>query len=424
MAMLPRSKFFQNLMFNVIGVCIGACVALLTCYCSVQARLYTSAPTSSSTIGTSGTQQAVQYNSSASAVAAIWLFVNVTFSNAMRFFRPQLNVPVIMYSIFAMVSGTYAATFTSIDQGIAFVKMLLEAFLSGFGVATVVNLLVFPTTARKVVFSQMAGYVSLLQKVTLAQQSYLQTMTRESLDDDESVDAEVWCTRRKDAARELKATITALGAVHGKLHGDLTFAKREIALGYLDGTEISRLAQLFRRVLIPFLGLTSVVDIFQRLVNDKSWDKPSTSSGSATHEAPAGQRASAVAQQWADIASSLSNPFEDLSEAVVDGLTHVAYVLKLSKKPRDKDSGDPEADAKHPLPGDVAFSSHLAGKIAQFAQRREGTLRLWCSQRGLRFPDPNSPPSHGLQGGGQSSSQVGENSRQQLYLILYVRAMP
>ena len=104
MCILPRAKFFQTMAFNILGVCIGSCIALLTCYCSVQARAHTSQPMSSAGTGASGSTQAVEYNSSASAVCGIWLFFNIMFANALRFSRPQLQTPVIMYSIFANVS--------------------------------------------------------------------------------------------------------------------------------------------------------------------------------------------------------------------------------------------------------------------------------------------------------------------------------
>ena len=105
MALLPRSKFFQTMTFNILGICIGSSIALLSCYCSVQARLHTSATVSSTTsIGVSGSAQAVEYNSSASAVSAVWLFFNICVSNALRFSRPQLQIPVILYTIFANIS--------------------------------------------------------------------------------------------------------------------------------------------------------------------------------------------------------------------------------------------------------------------------------------------------------------------------------
>ena len=413
------------MIFNILGVCIGSCIALLTCYCAIQARINTTIATSTDSLGSSGTKQAAQYSSSASAVAAIWLFVNVCFANTFRFFRPQLNAPVIIYSIFAMISGTYAATFSSMDQAIAFVKQLMEAFLSGFGVAIVINFLVLPITARRVVFVEMSGYVSLLQKLIQCQQNYLDTMATDLSNRKDGAETKTDDSDRNGAAKELKGTMTALNELHGKLHGDLTFAKRETALGYLDGGQIQRLVLLLRQVFIPFLGLTSVVDIFERLVDNSPWD-PRPESLSSTKTGGMGnsvdQPTSSALRDWTDIASSLSPPFQTLSETMIDTLAHASYLLQLSKRPKNRNVEDPESRGKGPLPGDSGFTSHLEAKIEEFAGARKGALKAWCSQRGLEFPETSSapPPSH--DSNQHIDSQINESSRRQLYLILYVRS--
>ena len=65
--------------------------------------------------------------------------------------------------------------------------------------------------------------------------------------------------------------MTALGELHGKLQADLVFAKREVAWGHLDAKDMNQLMLSLRQVLRPFIGLTSVVDIFERLVDQKTW---------------------------------------------------------------------------------------------------------------------------------------------------------
>lgn len=109
-AILPRAKFVQTMLLNIIGICIGACVALLSIYCSVQARAHTTAhranESKSASGGPSPGAAVAPYNSSASAVCAIWLFFNIYVSNTLRALRPQLQFPVIMYSIFANVAST------------------------------------------------------------------------------------------------------------------------------------------------------------------------------------------------------------------------------------------------------------------------------------------------------------------------------
>ena len=45
------SRFIQNLFLDLIGICIGSCIALLTIYCSVQARKHTTPHVSDSLKG-------------------------------------------------------------------------------------------------------------------------------------------------------------------------------------------------------------------------------------------------------------------------------------------------------------------------------------------------------------------------------------
>ena len=86
MAIMPRAKFFQNLLLNMTGICIGSAVGLLGIWSGVQARVHTT-PVGST----------AAYNSSQSAVCAIWLFFNIWFANCLRAKLPALQFPVIMY---------------------------------------------------------------------------------------------------------------------------------------------------------------------------------------------------------------------------------------------------------------------------------------------------------------------------------------
>lgn len=80
---------------NLFAICLGAAVGLLVVYCSVQARLHTTItpPAGSAEAGT------VRYNSSASVVSAVWLFVQVYLVNTLKAKYPQFQFPSIMYSI-------------------------------------------------------------------------------------------------------------------------------------------------------------------------------------------------------------------------------------------------------------------------------------------------------------------------------------
>jgi hypothetical protein len=92
---MPRAKFIQTMIMNLIAICLGAAIGLLVVYCSVQARLHTRvAPLAGSP--DAGT---VSYNSSASVVSAVWLFFQVYLVNTLKAKYPQFQFPSIMYSI-------------------------------------------------------------------------------------------------------------------------------------------------------------------------------------------------------------------------------------------------------------------------------------------------------------------------------------
>ncbi|MCJ1389451.1 hypothetical protein MMC18_002308 [Xylographa bjoerkii] len=389
-SILPRSKFFQTMIFNVIGLCIGAAVALLTIYCSVQARIHTTPLSVKSSDGPAPGAPTYTYNSSASAVCAIWLFANIFAANSLRFSRPQLQFPVIIYSIFANVSCTYAPQFATMDQGIAFVKKLLEAFLAGFAIASVVNLVVFPQSSRDVVFQEAGGYLTAIQAVLKAQNGYLRSLERKEMfrpsqkDDDKVVLEEV------SAAKALKGALATLTALHGKMQGDLTFAKREVAYSHLGPKEIDELFKKFREILLPLTGMGSVVDIFNRLADHREWKKEENLEGSEESDATAKmladhERKEKERAQWNEVMKTLREPFELISGAMTEGLKHTSYALGFSKSPKATPSDDLEANEGEARPGDENYGEYLSNKVKSFYEQREVTLQTWCNQRGIKL---------------------------------------
>jgi hypothetical protein len=146
---MPRGKFIQTMLLNVLGVCLGAAVNPLALYTATQARINTTPPGAPPT----------GYNSSASAVCAIWFMVQIYLVNYLRAARPQFQFPAIIYSIFAIVSMSYGPTFPTMTYCISFMERLTEAFLTGFGLSTAVHFVIFPLSSRMVVFKEMTGYL-------------------------------------------------------------------------------------------------------------------------------------------------------------------------------------------------------------------------------------------------------------------------
>lgn len=149
---MPRAKYLQTLILNVIGVCIGSAIALLGLWSGIQARLHTTPP---------GSKAA--YNSSQAAVCAIWLFFTIYLVNMLRAKIPALQFPAIMFSIFTNVAFTFGPIFTKMSEAEAIIKELLEGFLTAMAVATGVSLFIFPVSSRTVVSKEYVDYIQLIR---------------------------------------------------------------------------------------------------------------------------------------------------------------------------------------------------------------------------------------------------------------------
>lgn len=178
----PRAKFLQTMLINILVTGLGCSVALLAMFCTVHARINTEGVRGPGTggAGTSGMAAAgaatSTYNSSASAVAGIWLFVQIYSISAVRAKMPQFTIPSILCAIFANVSMVYAPQFSTMTQAEAFARKLLISFLTGFGISSGVSLIIFPLTSREVVSKEMTGYVASLRGALQANLDYLHSL--------------------------------------------------------------------------------------------------------------------------------------------------------------------------------------------------------------------------------------------------------
>lgn len=115
----PRSKFLQTMLVNVVFVCFAAACVTLALYCCVQARIHSgeSGQPSMGGAGTSGLAatgaQTAPYNSSAAAVAGIWLMVMIYCMSTVRAAKPQFMIPAMAGAIIGNVGMVYAPQFSS-----------------------------------------------------------------------------------------------------------------------------------------------------------------------------------------------------------------------------------------------------------------------------------------------------------------------
>lgn len=218
----------------------------------------------------------------------------------------------------------------------------------------------------------------------------------------------------------LKATLEGLKGLHGKLYGDMPFAKREMAWGKLNAKDIDEIFTLFRGIIIPLIGMSTITDIFERIAERRGWVEVPDSKFNKEESWDTREKGSKEREQssWNEIMKTLHEPFAVLSTAMDEGLEHAGLVLELLPKPKTK-ANDLEAKGDSPRPGDDEFAKYLEGKVLAFYQSRGKVLRAWAKQKGLSqeqfnpgspttetHPTPNAEQHHGDQ--------------QQLYLILYL----
>lgn len=223
-------------------------------------------------------------------------------------------------------------------------------------------------------------------------------------------------------ATTLKATLEGLKGLHGKLYGDIPFAKREIAWGKLDAKDIDEIFTLFRGILIPLIGMSTITDIFERIAERRGWVETNSKYDKAEAWETRGREAQEKEKEtWNEIMKTLHEPFEVLTAAMDEGLEHAGLVLELLPKSKTKKGEvDVEAKGDAPKPGEKEFSKYLEEKVLAFYNSRGKTLRAWARQKGLsedRFDASNIPADDTPTT--QDESQHNRD-QQQLYLILYL----
>ncbi|KAI9810541.1 MAG: hypothetical protein M1827_006214 [Pycnora praestabilis] len=462
----PRSapKYQQQADFRQLGICVGSGVVTFAFWTIVKAREHTTpkSPQSLSPGPAAGASTA-PYNASASAVAGVWLFANIYFVNTIRASRPQLVFPVIIYSIFINVGMTYGPQFPTMPVALAFIRRLITVMLTGLSVGTAVSFFIIPVTCREVVFKQAAGYIGLVRGTLKAQTAYIQSLEEgdmfgTSVPSNGPMNENVHTERRVQSKAgtsdklptlpkftpetiNLRAAIKGLTTLHGKIHGDMAFAKREIAYGKLDASDLDEMFRLFRSVLLPIIGMSTLMDIFDRITESRGWRDPNEhhhkrDSIQEWERVPSMNKEQEKAE-WNNIMKSLHRPFEGMTQAMDEALLHVSLTLELTKAPKAEspttesegkvDSADDvEAHAGVVRPGEKGFAKFFETKTQDFYNRRATTLGDWCKHQGISLPENVADDPYIALASlqhlpmGADKCEQHRRIRQQLYLILYM----
>ncbi|CRG90848.1 Dysferlin [Talaromyces islandicus] len=418
----PRGKYIQLLVQSLLCVCFGAASALLMVYCCVQARSHSSPIKSSSSSSTSTT--AVPYNASASAVAGVWLFFEMYILNTLRADNPQLNYPVVVHNLMFNVAAVNAPSYVTMAAGTAFVTLLLKSSLTGLGLATATHFLILPDTSREIVYRLMGDYVDALQKTLKTHTAYFEAMQKVDMFvriHTANLTEEKQHYRAK--AEAIKEAARAVSRIHGNINNELPFAKREVAFGKLGPDDLSKIFKHLRAAMTPIIGLSTVVDIFERVMEWNNWDKPVEEGGVDLKSDEVHAR---TVHDWNMIMASTHDSFTRIIDHVNDGLQHVKYQLRFAKRPKKERAKDVEAAANKVKPGDDGFAEYLEAKSNEFYVARLRTLREWCEDKGIDLPKdyfdrPVDQPIHLPEDLPGALSR--ERNERQLYILLYVEHM-
>jgi hypothetical protein len=217
-------------------------------------------------------------------------------------------------------------------------------------------------------------------------------------------------TKEAAIAKELKAAIAQVREMAGKIQADITFAKRDFAWGKLDAKDLSEIAKLLRNATIPVVGISSIMDIFQRVAERRGWNVDAEEEPEIVAQKDREKRV------WNEVMKRMHMPFEVLSEAVDQGLEHAALRLEILPRPKaDKKAAqdaDVEAKGDSLKPGDDGFSEVIKQKLQQFDATQGEALRAWVKERALVRGDD-----------GLSSVETRERDQAQLYCLLYMERL-
>ncbi|KAL3476063.1 hypothetical protein BJX99DRAFT_146460 [Aspergillus californicus] len=426
-AIMPRAKFVQMMLLDILAVCVAAAVSLLMMYATVKAREHTTSTSQTST-DSSGFPP---YNSSASVTSGVFLFFQTYVVHSFRAKHQQFQFPVIIYSIVANVSFSFAPLMSNMPAAISMVRRLLEAGLLGLGLSTGVSFFVFPLSCRQVVFKQMAGYIGALRAALQAHTSYFESLEGDNVfGRTETYDSTVEKIDEHGKvytpeAEKIRKAVQKITELHGKLSGDLTFAKREIAIGELGPDDLQCIFRHLRETMVPVVGLSFVVDIFERLSEYNRWNDPIDPTSAISVEL----RDRAV-HEWNEIMRAVHDPFVAMIQTIDEGLQHVSMTLKLTPYPKksknDSTTEDPESSAAR-SPGDKDFSSHMKKKLLDFKAAKRLALRAWSEEKGITLPPDffEHPEAAHLEMEDlpNDGSINRDRARRQLYLFLYMEQL-
>lgn len=412
----------KTMLFMVIAVCCSASLGFLGVFCAVRAREHTTPPGASMD----------GYNSSASAVSAIWfifdiwwvafgvqdgsgLTLNFRLGSTIRTYRPvELQTPMIAFCIFASIVMTRAPLLVTLPQAIAMVKQLLVTVLLGFAVTTAVSLFIFPITSRGMIFHKLRSYPHLVKAILDAETTYVKSSEndgpwrltrlatrrrteyslrsrRSTMTSEEKGNGATEEFGLDKHALALKTATNDLNAAHSAANAQLFNARQEIAWGNLTAEDLDTLFNLLRAIILPLSGIGMLPGIFRKLtkaVPRSEYDADPLSTRASFETGYSDSLYEGIGPEN-HFVRPLCERLEAAAALVNQGLQHAMLTLELSKAkefqevPKKKkfrffSTTDEEAPVDPTIPGGSEFGRYFEARTMEFYDSRKQLPQVWA----------------------------------------------
>lgn len=253
------------------------------------------------------------------------------------------------------------------------------------GRAAITHFLIFPETSRDAVRELMGEYITTLQDTLKVHAAYFESMERIDMfvrTQTRNPTEEKRLYRAKaDAAKEAARKVSRM---HASLSNELPFAKREIAYGKFGSGEFGEIFKRLRGAMLPIMGLSTVVDVFDRVMEWNNWVKDVEEGGVDPKSDVVHAR---MVADWNLIMAQGHDRFARIWEVMDEGLQHVAYQLDVRQRRRRGSVQKDVESVQSTRPGEEGFSQYLEAKCEEFYKARLVTLREWCEDKGIELPE-------------------------------------
>lgn len=296
---------------------------------------------------------------------------------------------MVALSIFSVVAMTHTPSFTSISEGLIFVRRLLETFLLGQAVATGVSLFVLPSTSRKNAFKALKLVTSALDRCFEAQISFVRgKRTRADFEAGGTVDQNTDRFLRNGVDDEpIASTLAALRDQVSKLSGELPYIRLEIAQGKLLPRDFDCIHNHLRLLFLPLAGLSMFPEIFREVLEHRSATSTSNTANRVsdqTHEVA-----------WEDLMNGLEERLASTRRLATTGVSLAFRMLEIdiplsAEFQRHHNSPDVEKQGTSLAAEPNKLSEDFRKDCLIYNERRLNLHKIWPS---LMFPSAGKEPA-------------------------------